>query len=283
MHRDGHKRICARIESTNLVGLALVALASFITGCSTPVVKKKTAGQEGVRLRALEKDLKRKQSLIEELRERNLVLERRIQQQASLDLQQQAQAAKVPVPFSPTAGLDHPALAMNPGLPQTQAQHQATAQRLERQAEPETVTGARGVVTGEQRLYSKILETYRSHNLVELQKTLQILLKTYPDSVYADNALYVAGLLSYESKDNARALAYMERVLREYPKGNKAVSALFAKAMILRTTKSKLSEARELLKRVRSMYPGSPEAAQATVEERLLNMMSTGSAPRRES
>jgi TolA-binding protein len=127
------------------------------------------------------------------------------------------------------------------------------------------------VQTSEQRLYSKVLESYRRHSVAETTKSVQLLLKTYPDSVYADNALYLAGLLSFEKGDLARAAEFMERVLREYPRGNKVVSALFAKAMIQKN-QGRWLDARNILRGVRQHYPGSPEAARAVLELKFIDI-----------
>jgi len=125
--------------------------------------------------------------------------------------------------------------------------------------------------TSEQRLYSKVLESYRRHSVAETAKSLQLLLKTYPDSIYADNALYLGGLLSFEKGDLARAGEFMERVLREYPRGNKVVSALFAKAMIQKS-QGRTFDARNILRGVRQHYPGSPEAARAVLELKFIEI-----------
>jgi TolA-binding protein len=139
--------------------------------------------------------------------------------------------------------------------------------RLSREPEIEKVGAA---ATGEHFLYSKVLETYQKRNAAELQKSMQMLLRSYPDSVFADNALYLAGMLALEIGDSARAASYFERVLAEHPLGNKAVSALFAKAVVEKRNK-KYNEARKLLEKVRVQYPGSPEAARVKLELELLN------------
>lgn len=142
-------------------------------------------------------------------------------------------------------------------------------------ASPNVEPKAESVVsTGEQRLYSKVLETYRAHQNEDLQKALQILLKTYPDSVYADNALYLAGLLAFESNDAVRAAHFMDRVIREYPKGNKMVSALFARAMIDKRL-GKIGLAKQMLQSIQKSYPGSPEAHRSATEMKLIEMASS--------
>ena len=123
--------------------------------------------------------------------------------------------------------------------------------------------------TGEHFLYSKIFETYRAHRKAELRKSLHLLLKTYPDSVFADNALYLAGMLAVETNELSRARVFLNQLIAAYPNGDKVVSALFAKGVIEKRDK-KYQDAQTLFERVRSHYPGSPEAARAAIELKLM-------------
>jgi len=250
---------------------------STLLACSTLNANSKSSAVD-TKIRQMERELKKRQVVIDELKERNLILESRLgvvrkaeatraaapavqpQQQ-----QQQSQAAPPPpqsqaVPLTPA----NRATSLPPHL----SSPKTVTDQPSAEAKPEEI-----LQTGEQRLYSKVLESYRVHNKDELQKAVQILLKTYPDSIYADNALYLSGLLALESNDLARSSAFMDRVLREYPKGNKAVSALFAKAMIEKRGRN-FKEAKTLLETIRKHYPGSPEALRVGIEEKLIEIAS---------
>jgi len=215
--------------------LFISASCVVLAGCSTlPSASKQTAYEE--RIRVLEHELRRKQAEIQDLKERNSVLEARLRRGESDPVDSETKEA----------------------APQKETPSRASS------LEP----------TGEQMLYSKILQTYRKRNLGEMEKSLALLLKTYPDSVYADNALYLCGQLAFELGNYKLARQYMDRVLREYPKGNKAVSALYAKAMIEKRL-SRLDQAQRLLEQLRDQYPGSPESARVATELKLIERAKT--------
>lgn len=273
-----------------IFGSAVLAVC-ILAGCASPGTATR-AKRDEARVRLLERELKKRQASLEELKERNLILEKRVKErQSSNPVRPQDEAetstvSKIPVPFDPTAANEpsgsrslelpppKPIFASSAVPPKQLPAHVSRAPAAA--IAPEAVTAAPAtaeevVQTGEQKLYSKVLETYRVHNSPELQKVLDILLKTYPDSVYADNALYLAGILAYELGDLSRAGFYMERVIREFPAGNKTVSALFAKAMIDKRS-GRIGQARETLRSVRSLYPGSPEAARAVNEMKFIDL-----------
>jgi TolA-binding protein len=127
--------------------------------------------------------------------------------------------------------------------------------------------------TGEHYLYSKVLETYRMKKTEEMQKSIELLLKSYPESVFADNAIYLAGLLAFEGGDLTSALKQFDKLLRDYPRSNKAVAALYAKASIEKRS-GRISDAKRGFLQVRDLYPGSPEAARVSVELKLLESAS---------
>jgi TolA-binding protein len=192
-----------------------------------------------------------------EVKERNLVLEKR-EQMRSRELDSGELAEAVPVPFSERNS-----------APKVSAVTEAVVAPVP--AREPVVQSVGSAETGEHFLYAKVLETYQKRNVAELQKSTQLLLRTYPDSVFADNALYLSGMLALELGDMARASSFMDRVLKEYPLGNKAVSALFAKGVIEKRSK-KPNEAHKLFLKVRSLYPGSPEAARVGLEFELLKV-----------
>lgn len=195
-----------------------------------PSSKKIVAYEE--RIQVLERELRRRQLEIQDLKDRNAVLEARLRRGEPTP-----EAIETPQKEAPT-----------------------------RAANPEP--------TGEQMLYSKILQTYRKRNLSEMEKSLALLMKTYPDSVYADNALYLCGQLAFELGNHQLAGQYMDRVLRDYPKGNKAVSALFAKAIIEKKL-ARFDQAKRLLEQLRDQYPGSPESMRVATELKLIDMAKT--------
>ena len=114
-------------------------------------------------------------------------------------------------------------------------------------------------------LYAEIVSAYQAQDSLALQARLQTLLKRYPQSEYADNALYLAGRNAMEHKNYAGALKYFSKVKELYPNGNKVVSSQFAKAMTYRKMNLN-SLAKDVLVTVKKKYPGSPEAFRADGE-----------------
>ena len=264
-------KLCKR-KSFSVRALLTVAVLLSTTGCASLFGPSRTeSAAHSKRLKFLEREIKRKDSVIEDLRERNQVLEKRSQNQ-----QRQVASASVPVPFEPSAANDRfngvpaaaPAPAAPPPAPAVAAVKPATVLPPKAPVVREEVAEK---ATGEQMLYSKVLDSYRKHNSTEMQKAIMLLRKTYPDSIFADNALYLGGLLAMEAQQPTEALKYMDEILRSYPSGNKSVAALLAKGMIERRLGRK-EQAKRLLNEVRSRFPGSPEAARASIELKLLDV-----------
>ena len=308
MIRDARKWICGA-ETRGLITavIGLVVSVNFV-GCATPAPKQKMAVDSGRQVRKLKSQLRKQKSVIQDLKERNLVLEKRGQIDSlsapeisdaekpavlpgSFDAKELADAeayaggesiggpvklpSKLPGKIAVKAPTRAPSLvdsiaSTNPLESNAKSQVSAKpAAPLAAAAAPQTPVSVASVKTGEHFLYSKILETYRSHNEDELQKTLQLLLKTYPESVFADNAVYLSGLQAFENGNLKVAKRQFEKLLKEYPRSNKAVSALFAKAAIEKRSGNVANAKRSFL-RIRDQYPGSPEAARVSVELKLL-------------
>lgn len=293
MSGERHKWICAELARPVFrlgVGLTIgFASVLFTSGCASTSASKRAADEQ--RVRRLEQDLRKTKNQLQEVKERNLVLERRLNKNRRAQETMEARAPSVPVPFHPSAALE-PSVEVSTASPLVlpvaipvaiPAALPAAKSKTEAAAIPGIGTPVLEQVgtaqTGEHFLYSKILETYRQKKTAEMHKSLQMFLKTYPDSVFADNGLYLAGLLALESNDNKRAGDFMDRVLKSYPKGNKAVSALFAKAIIEKRKKN-YDEAKRLFEKVQRTFPGSPESKRVTVELKLLQIAAGG---RRES
>lgn len=293
---DAHKRTCGS-RTCGLVTTVLGLLTSVaFVGCATPPTTSKTTVDSTAQIRRLRSQIRKQNQVIQDLKEKNLVLEKRdvlnastkpeladaetpTQLPGSFDAKELANAAafdggesiggphaapKVTLPTALPTKL--PTRTVAAAAPAPAAVPQALAAPAPAPQAPISVSPAK---TGEHFLYSKILETYRSRNEDEMQKTLQLLLKTYPESVFADNALYMSGLMAFESGNTTLAQKQFERLLKEYPRSNKAVAALFAKASIEKR-QGRTATAKRGFMRVRDLYPGSPEAARVATELKLL-------------
>ncbi|HRO67219.1 MAG TPA: tetratricopeptide repeat protein [Pseudobdellovibrionaceae bacterium] len=145
-----------------------------------------------------------------------------------------------------------------------------TANEFSEQALLIELTGKDQGKLSEVDLYSELVSAYQSQDEIGFQSRLQTFLSRFPKSSFADNALYLAGRKSLEQKRYAPALQYFHRIVSEYPRGNRAVSAQFAKAMTYKQM-NLTAESRKVMKEVMRKYPGSPESFRAEGEMRLLN------------
>jgi TolA-binding protein len=281
-----------RAFNKNLKLALLVSFTTLSCGCASFFSGQGSSVDYAKRIHILERENQRKDRLIEDLRERNLVLETRDKshsRQVAADIEsgeREIPITQIPsdetppvvpvtssvvpsvvAPKAPTlAVVEAPVVRDQVAALQPEV---ASSVQASAQASAQTSTAASGDVGGDQILYSKILETYRRRDAKELSQTLQLLLKSYPDSVFADNALYAAGRLAFENGDLNQARFHMSRVVHDYPKGNKAVSALYALGSI-DMRENKVQDARREFMRVREMYPGSPEAARVAMQLKIL-------------
>ncbi|MCC7403567.1 MAG: tetratricopeptide repeat protein [Bdellovibrionales bacterium] len=122
----------------------------------------------------------------------------------------------------------------------------------------------------EKDLYAKVVGSYRSRDRASLEAALELMSKRYPASVHMDNALYLSAMSLVQSKSFTPAIGILEEVIQKYPKGNKRVSALFAKGVVYKRL-NLLPQSRRVLSQVIKEYPGSPESQRATLELRLLS------------
>lgn len=91
---------------------------------------------------------------------------------------------------------------------------------------------------------------------------LESLVKKYPNSDYADDALYETARAELQRNNNDGAINAYERLLSTYPRSNMARKAALEKAMIYYNEKQ-YAKAIESYKQVIKSYPGSDEAYSA--------------------
>lgn len=123
----------------------------------------------------------------------------------------------------------------------------------------------------EQFYYSGVIRAYRKSDKSSLYENALNLIKNYPLSIHADNALYLLGRHELKHRDLGRALIHFNRLIKDYPGGNKVMAAKLAKAVTLR--EMHLDEnAKETLEELINTYPGSPESLQASIQLRMLSV-----------
>lgn len=118
-------------------------------------------------------------------------------------------------------------------------------------------------------LYSEMVSAYQGGNEIAFKSRLQRMLLKFPQSPYADNALFVAGRMAVDNNNYAEAIRYFSQIEKNYPTSNKLIAAKFAKAMTYK--KMNLSSfAAQTLREVRVSFPGSPESFRADAELKIM-------------
>lgn len=121
----------------------------------------------------------------------------------------------------------------------------------------------------EEELYAELVGSYDRNNEIAFFSRYQAFQAKYAKGALADDATYLAGLMSLSNKNYGPALRYFNQVLTKYPTSNKASSSLFAKGVTLKKL-NLTDEARRAFAKVRKSYPGSPEAMRAVNELKIL-------------
>jgi TolA-binding protein len=119
-------------------------------------------------------------------------------------------------------------------------------------------------------LYAEIVAAYQGQDEVGLKSRVQKFMSRHPKSPFADNALYLSGRQSLDSRNYPEALRAFSQVVKEYPRSNRVVAAQFAKAQAYKKMQLQ-SQARKVFREIMQKYPGSPESFRSDNEMRLLN------------
>ncbi|MDZ4677142.1 MAG: tetratricopeptide repeat protein [Oligoflexia bacterium] len=117
-------------------------------------------------------------------------------------------------------------------------------------------------LSGQERLWARALANAKKPELYDLQKDVEILLKSYKSSPITNNALYLLAHTFYERGNFTQAALKFEQLYKNYPDGNKAVASLYKLGLCYQKLGRK-DEAREALHNVVALYPGSREATQS--------------------
>lgn len=121
----------------------------------------------------------------------------------------------------------------------------------------------------ERQIYDELVQAYERNDELSFQSRFQRLMADHPRSLLADEALYLAGMMSFSNKLYAQAIKHFSKILTDYPSSNRVRAALFAKASAYRKM-NLLTQSTEVYNEVKSRYPGSPEAKRADVELRIV-------------
>lgn len=111
-------------------------------------------------------------------------------------------------------------------------------------------------------LYNRTLAVYRQGDFEGAMGGFERLLSQYPDSGYAENAQFWIGECHMSLKQYEQAILAYQKVITNYPKGNKVAGATYRQAVAFNEINDKIS-ARLLLNRVIRSFPQSEEAGLA--------------------
>lgn len=115
---------------------------------------------------------------------------------------------------------------------------------------------------GERLIYSRIVDSYRRNDLVQLVRQRQLLEKNYPSSIHLDNAYYLSGMLQFQNARYGEAVREFNTVTDRFTKSNKRPAALFGMAMTYERLGLK-TQMRSVLEALLKEYPGSQESQRA--------------------
>jgi TolA-binding protein len=134
----------------------------------------------------------------------------------------------------------------------------------------ELINPSQSIAKNDKELYAELVGSYDRNDEIAFFSRFQTFSAKYAKSPLADDAIYLAGLMSLSNKNYGPALRYFNQVLQKYPLSNKSASALFAKGVTLK--KMNLNdESRKVFAKVGKVYPGSPEALRARNEMKIMN------------
>lgn len=151
-----------------------------------------------------------------------------------------------------------------PGTPS----HDRTVKDLSQQSLLIELTGKDVSKENDITLYAEMVSAFQDDSEIAFKSRMQSMLKRFPQSAYADNALLLAGRMAVDHGNYAEAIRYFGQIEKDYPNSNRIVSAKFAKAMTYK--RMNLPEfANRILQEVRAKYPGSPESFRADAELRM--------------
>ena len=112
-------------------------------------------------------------------------------------------------------------------------------------------------------MYSRAKQAFDAGKLDTARDGFQEMLKRHPQSDNADNAQFWIGEIFYQEKWYEKAIVEYQKVIENYPNGNKVKSALLKQGYAFLNIGDK-SNARIILKELIKKYPDSSEAQIAT-------------------
>jgi tol-pal system protein YbgF len=135
-----------------------------------------------------------------------------------------------------------------------------------------------GVSVQPDQLYSQVYNDYLMGNYDLAIAGFQDFLRNYPNSEYADNALYYLGVCYLEQSRFEPAVQSFDQVINLYPKGDKTPVAYFKKAVAYQQLQ-RIDDVVEALRKLIELFPDAPEAKLAEQELDKLGVPKTAPKP----
>ena len=110
-----------------------------------------------------------------------------------------------------------------------------------------------------EKLYSEAYKIFKDGEYARARAKFKEFLKHFPDTEYSDNAQFWIGECFYFQEKYEEAILEFEKVIQNYPKGNKVPNALLKQALSFLKLADK-SSSRLLLQQVVKDYPGTTPA-----------------------
>jgi tol-pal system protein YbgF len=120
-------------------------------------------------------------------------------------------------------------------------------------------SGAAPKELSEEEHYLQAKRAFDENRLQEALEGFQSYLKKYPRAANADNAQFWIGEIYYREKWYEKAILEYQKVIEQFPKGNKVAAALLKQGLSFRNLKDD-SNARLILKELVSKHPNATEA-----------------------
>ncbi len=113
-------------------------------------------------------------------------------------------------------------------------------------------------VPSETELYAAAKQAFDQGDLAKAREGFMELLKQYPNSANADNALFWIGETHYREKWFEKAILEYQKVIERYPKGNKVQAAMLKQGLAFFNLGDK-TNARLVLRRLVDTWPDASE------------------------
>jgi tol-pal system protein YbgF len=146
-------------------------------------------------------------------------------------------------------------------LGELRTQLEARGEQISSGAPGDSANPSGAAAASADQMYEASLAQLRRGSTSTARQGLREMLRTYPTSARAGDALYFIGQ-SFAAESPDSAVAYYEQVVQKYPASSRAASAQYNLGLVAERRKE-TRKAREAYQRVVQKYPQSDEAALA--------------------